>query len=227
MSILIYRQHFRFVDFFITLTPFQSNFLISNKLLPASKIRLKPNFYAPTKVGPIEYTREFDLIFIGKLETQKGVEELVNVFKSQLYNKKLLMIGNGPLLAEIQAKKTENITLLDSVDPSQIPTYIARSLYLIQPSLWYETFGLTIIEAMSIGVPVLGYPIGTRLDLIENGKNGFFLNREDLGTSILQCLNVGEKEYNELQENSKSFAERFKEERVIEKQINLYAEIVK
>jgi glycosyltransferase involved in cell wall biosynthesis len=52
-------------------------------------------------------------------------------------------------------------------------------LNLSRPDLWIETFGLTILEAMAFGVPVIAPPVGGPLELISDGFDGFLIDSRD------------------------------------------------
>ncbi|MBO7391961.1 MAG: glycosyltransferase family 4 protein, partial [Verrucomicrobia bacterium] len=49
---------------------------------------------------------------------------------------------------------------------------LAECSFLIFPSVWYETFGLTLIEAMALGKPILASNLGGRPDIIQDGVQG-------------------------------------------------------
>ncbi len=101
---------------------------------------------------------------------------------------------------------------------------IAKSKYLIQASLWYETFGLTIIEAMSFGVPVIGYDIGTRRDFIQDGVNGFLSGKDNLKDIIQKSYNY--HEYEIMSKNAMQTAKNYENEYIVKKQIDIYANIL-
>lgn len=68
---------------------------------------------------------------------------------------------------------------------SELPAVMYSMDALIVPSIWYETFGFTVLEAMSYGVPVIASDnVGAR-DLIEPGKNGFVYTGGKVGLSIV------------------------------------------
>jgi len=49
-----------------------------------------------------------------------------------------------------------------------------------------DTFGIVMIEAMSLGTPVAGYPVPGPLDVVESGVNGYL--DTDLATAIRRCV---------------------------------------
>jgi glycosyltransferase involved in cell wall biosynthesis len=67
--------------------------------------------------------------------------------------------------------------------------YAAASLVLnlSRPDQWVETFGLTLLEAMAFGVPVIAPPVGGPLELVDDGVEGFLIdsrNGEELAASV-------------------------------------------
>ena len=66
---------------------------------------------------------------------------------------------------------------------------IYKARYLIHPSKFYETFRLSIHEAMNSGIPVMGFDIGTINDIIVNGYNGFVTSINKLRYTIIDSRN--------------------------------------
>jgi glycosyltransferase involved in cell wall biosynthesis len=62
-----------------------------------------------------------------------------------------------------------------------------RAAFLLFPSEFYETFGLTIIEAFACGVPVIVSRLGGMMEIVENGKTGLHFtpgNAMDLASKV-------------------------------------------
>lgn len=116
-------------------------------------------------------------IYVGRLEESKGIFELLKVWDKLDEKYILTIIGGGDMEDELKVKyKKKNIIFKGKCSREDTLSCIFNSKYLIQSSILYETFGLTIIEAMSSGVPVIGFNIGTRSDFIEDEVNGFLSN---------------------------------------------------
>ena len=90
--------------------------------------------------------------------------------------------------------------------------------------MWYETFGLTIIEAMSLGVPVVGFDIGPRREFIKNEFNGFLIKPEKLKETIERIYDF--ENYENLSFNARNFAQNYSENTVLKNQINIYKKII-
>lgn len=111
---------------------------------------------------------DFILVYSGRLNEEKGILPLVQAVK-QLPNihPKLLIIGDsnygtdkGPtpfvkqLQLEVESIKYQ-VVFTGFVDYSQIPSYLKSVDIAVIPSMWDEPFGLTVVEAMAAGLPLI------------------------------------------------------------------------
>lgn len=121
------------------------------------------------------------ILYSGRLSQEKGINSLVDVVVENP-DLKLLIIGDGPLRESIEriVESNQNIKLLGYLDHDQTINYIKNAKFLIYPTICYETFGRTIIEAFSCGVPVIASRIGAITELICDGENGFLVNPGDI-----------------------------------------------
>lgn len=209
------------IDYFFVLTKFQKNKVISLGL-NKNKVILKPN---SLEINTINSNLQEGYIFVGRLEESKGVFDLLNVWKNLDSKFVLTIIGVGDLDNEIRKKYNKpNIIFKGKCSREDTLNLISKSKYMIQSSVLYETFGLTIIEAMSFGVPVIGFDIGTRGDFIEDSKNGFLSDRDNLKDIVIKSL--GYKDYKMLSQNALITAKLYENDFIIEKQIEIYENIL-
>lgn len=92
--------------------------------------------------------------------------------------KNLVVIGGGPLLEKLRASAPPNVQLLGSVDRPRIVSMLARARSLILPGI--EDFGITPLEAMALGTPVVALGTGGVLDSVLPGRTGIFFDRPDV-----------------------------------------------
>lgn len=209
------------IDYFFVLTNFQKE-KVKSLGIDESKIILKPNSLSMSFTAQKE---KQGYIYVGRLEESKGIYELLNAWKQLDERFVLSVIGGGEIEDELKNEFSHaNILFKGKCSREVTLENIATSKYLIQPSLLYETFGLTIIEAMSYGVPVIGFDIGTRGDFIQDGVNGFLSDRDDLKSVIEKSFDY--KEYDSLSENAIETAKLYENKYVIEKQIEIYNQIL-
>ncbi len=163
----------KIVDTYIALTPFAKQKFVEGGL-SAEKIVVKPNFVSPDP-GYSEQRGDY-LIYVGRLTPEKGVHTLIKAMRHVAPEIPLLIVGDGParprLEQEIAASGLQNVTLLGQRARSETLSLIKAARLLVFPSEWYETFGLTIVEAMACGVPVIASRIGVVTDTITDGVTG-------------------------------------------------------
>lgn len=76
----------------------------------------------------------------------------------------------------------------DRYDYSQLEKIMDESDILVAPSVCYETFGFTVLEALSYGVPVVvSDSVGAR-DLVQDKKNGFIINEKNFEGVLLKII---------------------------------------
>lgn len=129
-------------------------------------------------------TVETVFLYAGKLDENKNVQLLADVFKNlDDMNSHLIIAGNGVL--EVQLKKSyncKNIHFLPFQNQSLMPTLLGSADVVVLPSK-LETWGLIINEAMACGKPVLvSTGCAAAKDLVIPGLNGYIFKSDDKGS---------------------------------------------
>jgi len=166
---------------YIALNDFCRNKFIEGGL-PAERIVVKPNF-VDIPAGN-EALRQGGL-FVGRLSAEKGIDVLMRAM-DQVPACRLNVIGSGP--EETALCSRANIHRLGFLPRDQIFRHMQRATYLLMPSIWYENFPLTLVEAFACGLPVIASRIGAMADLIEDGRSGLLFepgSAEDLAKKIV------------------------------------------
>ncbi len=128
-------------------------------------------FHLPEKAGRGDATEDFFLI-ISTLTPYKRVDLAVQLFNK--IGKKLVIIGEGPQRAFLQSIAEDNITFLGYQDDATATDYLMRCRGLIFSG--EEDFGITPIEAMACGKPVLAYGEGGVTESVIEGVTGEFFH---------------------------------------------------
>lgn len=92
--------------------------------------------------------------------------------------RRLVVIGGGPLLDELRAKRAPNVEILGSVSRDRIIERLARARSLILPGV--EDFGITPLEAMALGTPVVALGEGGVRDSVVDGVTGIFFDEPEV-----------------------------------------------
>jgi phosphatidylinositol alpha-1,6-mannosyltransferase len=144
------------------------------------------------------------LLFVGRLSEEKGVGDAIKVLKI-LHNKqryyRLIIVGEGhDKLDFIALAKSlniiEKVNFIGWVDSKDIYTYFRACDVFVGPSKqaesgWIEAQGLTFVEAMQVGCPVIGTNSGGIPDAVINGKTGWLVepgNKNELADKIQWVL---------------------------------------
>ena len=145
--------------------------------LPANRLCVKPNFVADP--GFSSSTRN-GFLYVGRLSAEKGIATLATAFAASP-GQMCEVIGTGPADGEIG--RLPNLKMTGWQDSAYITERMKDSLALVMPSLWYENFPRTLVEAFACGLPVIASRLGAMAALIQDGKTGLLFepgNAEDL-----------------------------------------------
>ena len=166
------------VDLFIALSDFARRKFIEGGI-PAEKIGLKPNFVDPDP-GPGGVGHNYAL-FVGRLSPEKGIGTLLAAWNRLAGKMTLRIVGAGPLSPQVEAaaSQSEDIEFLGHKQASDVMDLMAEAKFLVMPSIWYETFGLVIVEAFAKAKPVIASRLGAMTELIQAGYTGLFFDPGD------------------------------------------------
>ena len=211
----------KMVDRYLPLAEFSKKlFLESSHNFSEDKFVVKPNF---VELIPKQRESSDDYIYIGRLSLEKGIIELIKAF--QLSNRKLLIIGDGPLNAEVHEliRESKNIQVLGQLNKTEIIQQLSTCKALIVPSVCYEGgVPLTIIEALACKTPVVASQLGAINDEIRHNETGWTFDPYN-PASINQALEDFEKNEKVQEVVTKGF-EIYKSKYTVEKVINILTE---
>lgn len=172
------------VDRFIALTNFARAKFIEGGL-PPERIVVKPNFAPDTGV---EGTGGEYALYVGRLAAEKGVKPLLQAWRQLGGRIRLRIIGDGPEAHLVSSAVADGLAVdfLGRQSPDQVTAAMAGARFLIFPSIWYETFGLAIIEAYAVGLPVLASDLGAMAELVKHRTTGLHFRPGDAGHLVQQ-----------------------------------------
>ena len=158
---------------------------------PAEKIKVLNNFLDPVKLtryqaidnnGP----REDYYCFVGRLSSEKGIEDLLDVASRLPY--RLKVAGGGQLEPAMRDKYADkaNIEFLGMLDAPDVAQLLSRARFSIMPSQCYDNNPLSLIESLCAGTPVAGSDMGGIPELIDSSNGIVFqpFDQEALSTAI-------------------------------------------
>lgn len=196
------------------------------------KITLCGNFVLEQKDS--EQHRTDYILYMGRLSAEKGVMTLLNAaaIASEV---KVIIAGGGPLEGEIASavNQLRNVECIGYVSGADKQRLLSHALAMVVPSEWYENFPVSVVEAMSAGVPVIASNIGGLPEMLENGVSGMLFEPGDTvklaelmklfaqGGAMADKMRVAASEYSRKQFSAEQHANRletiYREARAVSK----------
>ncbi|KAB8139594.1 glycosyltransferase family 4 protein [Chloroflexia bacterium SDU3-3] len=167
--------------------------------------------------------REY-LLFFGRIHPDKGAAEAIRVAKRS--GQRLILAGivqDRDYYARQIAPHIDNdqIRYIGPVGPSERNTLLGRATALLHLIDFEEPFGLSMIEAMACGTPVIAYRRGSVPEVVGHGRTGFIVEDEDAAVDALSML--GQLDPTQIRAH---VAARFSREQMVEGYINVYQSIL-
>ncbi|OHA15512.1 MAG: hypothetical protein A3H57_00395 [Candidatus Taylorbacteria bacterium RIFCSPLOWO2_02_FULL_43_11] len=123
------------------------------------------------------------LLFVGRISMEKGVHfaiEAAEVLDLPLIIAAKLETVDVPYFREyVEPRLSEHIRWVGQVDESERNKLMSEALCFLHPVTWREPFGLTMIEAMACGCPVIAFNLGSIPEVVKNGETGFVVSSID------------------------------------------------
>lgn len=154
--------------------------IVSNPVDPAFDNAAKRTYYAPRRTGA------FEVVMLASLRGYKGIEEFMALARAlqQRNDIRFTLVLNAEVaeVAGLQKRhpNASNVSLHSRTDDPG--AFYARAdvvLNLARTDQWIETFGLTLAEAMTYGVPVIAPPVGGPAEIVTHGKEGYCIDSRD------------------------------------------------
>lgn len=160
---------YKMVDLYICPSKFLENKLLGASRLYDGKTYTIHNFIEKKAVNKSAEDKKPYIVFVGRLSKEKGIELLAETAKL-LPDYSFVVAGNGP--DEDVLLNIPNITLMGFVTGDELTKLMANAHLLIAPSVCYENCPLSILEAHSMGIPVVTMNSGGMAELVEDGITG-------------------------------------------------------
>jgi len=120
---------------------------------------------------------------IGRLSPEKGLETLLDAARRS--NTQLLFIGDGPLRRTVEGAGPHRVT--GWVSRREVYRLLESVRCLALPSLWPETFGLSVMDAAARGIPSIVTNVCGAAEWIDHGKTGWRVPPGDVD-ALATCL---------------------------------------
>lgn len=171
------------------------------------------------------------IIYLGRISFEKKLDMLLHAFKRiDKTDRLLLIVGGGPYLERLKKIAAEleiNCVFTGFIDKKDIGTAYACADIFVSASDT-ETFGLTFVEAMHMGLPLIGARKFGAKELINDNKNGILIEPGDeLGLAdAMDRLLKNKKLCERLGKNAVQVAKRYTLENSVKKTVEIYKRLI-
>ncbi len=155
---------------------YDGKIIVETTTLESSLIQ---DFSFKSKIKKFNSSDKIKILFLARLEKEKGIFETIEAFKNiskSIENIELTIAGEGLTLPEVKKEvlNDNNIKVIGYVEgKSKVDVFQENHIYCL-PS-YSEGLPITVLEAMSFGMPVITTKVGGLKEFIKDGKMGFFV----------------------------------------------------
>lgn len=164
------------------------------------------------------------LLFLATMSEQKGVDRAIEIAKRT--GMKMKMAGNITDEKYFETIKPlidgEQISYIGEVDLQQKNELMRNAKAYIFPIRWSEAFGLTVVESLAAGTPVIAFKNGSLPEIIDDGKTGFLVDDIDQAVEA-----IGKIDSISRQECRRQAVERFDASIMAKNYVKVYESLIK
>jgi glycosyltransferase involved in cell wall biosynthesis len=163
------------------------------------------------------------LLFFGRIHPDKGTYEAIQIAKK--CKRKLIIAGIIQDKAYFENKVkpflNDDISYVGSADPKKRDNLLGNAFALLHPINFAEPFGLSVVESIACGTPVIAFDRGSMSEIILDGKNGFLVSTIDEAVTAIKNIS------NIIRPLCRKDAERrFTKKRMVQDYIKVYQKIL-
>jgi glycosyltransferase involved in cell wall biosynthesis len=131
----------------------------------------------PLESFPFSAEHDGYMLFVGRLSSEKGIRFAIQTAQALdlplILAAKLESVDKPYFHQYVEPHLNDRIQWIGEVDEAERNRLMSRAMCFLHPVTWREPFGLTLIEAMATGCPVVAFNKGSIPEIIKNGETGF------------------------------------------------------
>ena len=189
-------------------------------------------------VAPIE---EFcdgkqNIMFVGRLERRKGLRYLIKAYqqvKQEIPNSRLIVVGPGTRPRKkyekwIKRNGLQDIVFVGYASYADLPRYYQTADVFCSPATGRESFGIVLLEAMTLGKPIVATNIEGYASVLTHGKEGLLVPPRNSGAlaEALTSLLKDEKLRQRMGDEGRLTAEEYRWEHVAQRVLDYYTRVL-
>jgi glycosyltransferase involved in cell wall biosynthesis len=172
------------------------------------------------RAHPDEY-----LLFFGRIHPHKGASEAIEIARRS--SRRLILAGiiQDEVYFRDQVEPHvdgDRVTYVGSVGPQERDALLGGAFALLHPISFAEPFGLSVIEAMACGTPVIAFSLGSMPELIRDGREGFLVH--DTAEAVAALKRIPELDRAECR---RRVEEHFTSDRMVDDYLRVYEAIAR
>ena len=173
----------------------------------------------------------FVYIFIGRVTRDKGINELLSAFKRLNDDSVLFLLGNNEVDTSVNRElydwSLENKNIIYTGNVDDVERYLSAADCYVLPS-YREGFGMSVIEAEAMGVPVIVTDIPGPVDAVIDNKTGLLVKKADEDSLLDAMKKIRELNYQDIgKEGHKFVSDNFDQKQLFDKIIERRNELLK
>ncbi|MGH9513860.1 MAG: glycosyltransferase family 4 protein [Terriglobales bacterium] len=176
------RTYEKCVDRFLAPSRFVKNKLTENGW-DQTRIDVLPHFQVIAEETPPNFSPKTPILYFGRLSAEKGLTDLLQVMQ-QLPEIPLIIAGEGPQRGEldqlVRDLRLDNVRFTGQLNRASLSKLVGAARFTVMPSRAYETMGKSILESFASGRAVVASDLGSRRELVQDGKTGLLFRPGDL-----------------------------------------------
>lgn len=163
------------------------------------------------------------LLFMGRIHPDKGAHEAIEMAQKSGLHLRIAGIiqDNSYFEKKVKPHLNSSIEFIGCIGGSEKIQLLQNANALLHPISFEEPFGLSVVEAMACGTPVVAYKKGSMNEIIEDGQTGFLIHDVDSAVKAILNLDQIDRKY------CSEFVEKnFSKERMAADYIQVYEKII-
>jgi glycosyltransferase involved in cell wall biosynthesis len=173
---------------------------------------------------PLSHQAGEQLVAFGRIHPDKGTATAIDIARRA--GRRLVICGivqDERYFRELVLPHIddERVIYLGSVGPKERAEVLGSAAALLHPIAFAEPFGLSVVEAMACGTPVIAYPLGSMPEVIDDGVTGYLV--ADVEAAAAAVLKLGALERGRIRRVAE---ERFGAARMVDEYLALYGRLI-
>jgi glycosyltransferase involved in cell wall biosynthesis len=164
----------RGIDRYVVSTEFLRD-LLERAGFPGDRIRVARPTIPDVGIRTRPPSQSNQVVFAGRLEEEKGLESVLESWRRVNPDLELLIVGDGPMRETLTDMNVPGVRFLGWQPHERLTEILLGARALVFPSDWFETLGLSLVEGLSAGLPILAIDVGTRREVVGGDGAGFLV----------------------------------------------------